>query len=222
MRGTAAGVVACALVAWSSAARADDQEPPPATATPPPVTTHVVTKLDDSYSHAGQVGISARVGTGMRFLSTYQQTTPCDDTGDRACFAREPFTLELEAAYGIDSRIDVLAEISFGLEQDFSSIPQIDNGPHLVRLSPGFRFFFGQSKNSKLFATIQAVFDFSEYKDAGGMSLGNDFGLRNINAFMYDVNHSFGFYLFGGETFGFARWFDVELEAGVGVQLRYP
>jgi hypothetical protein len=227
MRGSAVGVVSCAAAcaaSWTGVARADmAPAPPPVTSAAAPAVAPAppAPAASDELSHAGQVGITARLGTGVRFLSTYQQTTTCNDTGDRACFARVPTVLELEVAYGLDRRIDVLGEIGIGLEQDFSSVSSIA-GPHEVRLSPGLRFYFGQSKHTKLFATVQVVFDFSDYKSDTGGSLGNDFGFRNVNAFLYDINKSVGVYVFGGETFEFARWFDVELEAGVGVQLRYP
>ena len=66
------------------------------------------------------------------------------------------------------------------------------------------------------------MFDFSDYKSDTGGSLGTDFGVRNINGFLYDINKSVGVYVFVGETLEFARWFDVELEAGIGIQGRYP
>jgi hypothetical protein len=219
-----------AVTAMAGSARADQAAPPPAppeTAQPaapaPIVATTTTPKRDDpdALNHAGQIGVTARVSTGMRFISTYNASTSCDANGGRACFAREPTALELELAYGLDKHIDLLAEFDLGLEQDFSSAPQIA-GPHIVRLSPGFRVFFAQDHHLRGFATVQAVFDFSDYKDSGGMSLGNDFGVRSIDAFVYDINRSVGVYIYAGETFMFDRWFDLELEAGLGVQLRYP
>ena len=50
----------------------------------------------------------------------------------------------------------------------------------------------------------------------------NDFGMRNSNGLMYDAIRNVGFYFQFGETIGFARWFRIELDAGLGVQVRFP
>jgi hypothetical protein len=224
-RGLAVALVAAfAGSAFASSAYADGEGSGGAALPAPPTLATAQPKPDDplALNHGGQIGVTARVATGMRFISTYDAGTVCDTAGDRACFAREPVTLELELAYGIDKHIDLLAEFALGLESDFASTAQPTGGPHIVRLSPGFRFFFAQDHHTRAFATVQAVFDFSDYKNSAGASLGNDFGVRNVNAYMYDFNRSFGAYLFAGETLMFDRWFDLELEAGLGVQLRYP
>jgi hypothetical protein len=91
-----------------------------------------------------------------------------------------------------------------------------------VRLSPGVRYFFSEGETTKLFTTAQVMFDFSSYKDVTGADKGNDLGLRNLNGLWFDVGHSIGAYVYAGETVAFARWLDLELEVGVGAQLRYP
>jgi len=158
----------------------------------------------------------------MRFISTYQQTTKCDSSGDQACFAREPTLLELELSYGLGRHVDLLGELDLGLEQDFSTTANSDNGPHLVRLAPGLRFWFGETRHTRIFVTAEAMFDLSDYRDSSGKGLGNDFGIRSVDGFEYDFNRKVGVYLYAAETAGFVRWFDIELEAGFGVQLRYP
>jgi hypothetical protein len=49
-----------------------------------------------------------------------------------------------------------------------------------------------------------------------------DYGLRNANGLMYDPNRNIGLYVQLGETFGFRRWFRMEVDVGVGVQIRLP
>ena len=50
----------------------------------------------------------------------------------------------------------------------------------------------------------------------------NDFGVRNSNGFMFEVMRNLGFYLQFGETVGFVRWLQFEIDAGLGVQARIP
>jgi hypothetical protein len=42
--------------------------------------------------------------------------------------------------------------------------------------------------------------------------------LRDI----HDLHHAYGFYVFVGETLTFKRWLMGDLEAGIGIQGRYP
>jgi hypothetical protein len=202
-------VAVVAVCAAASVARADFPVLPAVAPLPP---------LD----HDGQFGVAARIATGMRFISTYSQSTKCDSAGDQACFAREPTLLEFELSYGLGRHVDLLAEIDLGLEQDFSTTANTDNGPHLVRLDPGLRFWFGESRHTRIFVTAEALFDLSDYRNSSDQSLGNDFGLRSVDGFQYDFNRKFGVYIYGAETVGLVRWLDLELEAGFGMQLRYP
>jgi hypothetical protein len=131
--------------------------------------------------------------------------------------------LGVELAYGVHKRIDVLFELDLGLESDFSpTAVSSKDGPHPVKMSLGARRFFSEGEHSKLFATGQVVLDLSGYDDAAGSGRGNDFGLRNLNGFWYDIQREYGAYVYFGETATFARWFDFEVELGVGIQGRYP
>jgi len=46
--------------------------------------------------------------------------------------------------------------------------------------------------------------------------------VRNLNGLWFDLDDSYGFYGYVGETLSFSRWLRFELEAGVGFQGRYP
>ena len=43
-----------------------------------------------------------------------------------------------------------------------------------------------------------------------------------MNGLWFDLDRSYGAYVYVGETAMFARWLSFELEAGFGVQARYP
>ncbi|MBA3542168.1 MAG: hypothetical protein H0T79_21315 [Deltaproteobacteria bacterium] len=181
------------------------------------------------FPHKGQLGISARLALGLRAIATYGGEAYCG-TEDRStssgnapvCTGRTPMTLDFEVAYGVGRRVDLLLEFRFGLEKDFGSQPSLDNGPRLVKMSPGVRLFFSEGKRSKLFTTGQLVVDFSGYEDTAGQDRGNDIGIRNVNGLWFDFAREWGVYGFVGETATFARWINVELEVGIGIQGRYP
>ena len=181
------------------------------------------------FFHDGQFGISARFALGLRGITTYHDTDYCGSTSTDTstgnaplCLTRAPFALELEMAYGVGKRIDLLLEMQLGIERDFGSSASANDGPHTVRLSPGLRYFFSEGRTTKLFTTAQAVFDFTGFKDIAGVGRGADFGVRNLNGLWFDFHRSYGLYIFAGETLSVARWLNLELEAGVGIQARYP
>ena len=54
------------------------------------------------------------------------------------------------------------------------------------------------------------------------LDLGTDFGVRNVSGLWIDLDRSYGFYVFVGETATFARGLRFELEGGLRIQGRYP
>lgn len=183
----------------------------------------------ERFSHEGQFEVSARFGLGYRAIVPYEDNTYCGKTSNDAeggiapaCVGRAPFALDFELGYGIAAKIDLLLELRLGLEPDFDATPTGDDGPHTFHLSPGARFFFNDAGRSKLFTTAQIVLDISNYKAPGGGDRGADFGVRNLSGLWFDLDRAYGFYVFVGGTAGFVRWFDFQLDAGVGIQGRYP
>lgn len=179
------------------------------------------------FSHHKQFQISARLPFGLRGIATYDEDY-CGDTDTsrptglaRVCTGRSPQAIDFELGYGIKPKIDLLLELRLGIEQDFGPTPVSDEGPRALHLSPGGRFFFSQDR-MKFFTTAQLVFDFAGYEDTAGKALGMDFGVRNVTGLWIDFSRSYGLYFFVGETATFARWLRFELEAGVGIQGRYP
>ena len=234
-------VVALVIATGVSSARADGGLAPakdPDGSSPSPAagsgdaTTPLPPLRDPSkgpFEHKGQFGVSLRLAEGLRGIATYHNGDYCgatstDETNGLAavCLSRSPIALELEMAYGAGRHLDVLLEMKLGLESDFGATPNATSGPHTVFLSPGLRYFFAEGRNSKLFTTAQAVFDFTDYTDQNGNSRGTDFGVRNLNGLWFDLHRAYGFYVFAGETLSVVRWLDLDLEIGVGLQARYP
>ncbi len=183
----------------------------------------------DTFSHQGMFEVSLHLALGLRAIVPYDKTDYCGaadastSTGNApVCTGRAPFSMDLELGYGLRRRIDVFAEVRLGIQGDFSpTLNSADEGPRMIHISPGARFFFSDARSTKLFTTAQAVFDFAGYKDPSGADRGNDLGIRNLNGLWLDLEKAYGFYAFIGETLTFSRWLRFELEAGIGVQARY-
>ncbi len=183
----------------------------------------------EMFSHQGQLGLSVRTALGLRAIVPYHESDYCGasdasvTTGNAAvCTARSPMSLGFEGSYGVTHSIDLLLEMRVGLETDFGPTSAGGSGPRALFLSPGARFFFNEAHRSSLFATAQAVFDFSGYKDATGAGRGTDIGFRNLLGYWFDLHKAYGLYVFAGDTATFSRWIRLELEAGIGFQGRYP
>jgi hypothetical protein len=46
--------------------------------------------------------------------------------------------------------------------------------------------------------------------------------MRNANGLMWDPIRNVGFFVQFGETIGLMRWFRIDLDVGLGAQIRFP
>jgi hypothetical protein len=238
---TAAVTIVVASGAAGGVARAQPAPAPVTTDAPPPDDddggTGTEPGLINPQHHAGagavrgghyhQIGVGFQFGLGMRGINPYTDGAYCGKRGQNGganeayCLDRSPAALDLELTYGIKPETELLLEIRLGLERDFGAAPGVE-GPRVHHFAPGARFFFADTGRAKFFSTIQAVIDITGYEKATGGTYGTDLGLRNVNGFWFDVHHAYGFYAFFGEELGIKRWLSAGLEAGLGVQGRYP
>lgn len=177
--------------------------------------------------HRHQLGLALAFPIGLRVVSPYDGeycgTSAPEATGGNSplCGGRSPISLDLTLSYGVWSRFETIVEVRLGLEPDFGPTAGAD-GPRVHHVAPGVRAYYSDALASKVFSTLQAVIDFSDYRDATGASLGTDLGVRNLNGLMYDLDERIGVFAFVGETVSFTRWIRLELEAGIGIQGRLP
>jgi hypothetical protein len=180
-------------------------------------------------SHMGQFGLSGELATGYRVLIPYNEEY-CGETNSEGrkavCTGRAPFTLDLGLSYGLNPKVELLASLRLGLEQDFGEVGA--NGPRARGFAAGIRIFLESEGTLKFFSTIEGVVDTTDYSrttvggNGSGVSSGADFGVRNVNAFEIDLHRTFGVYVHFGETATFVRWMHFELSAGIGAQVRFP
>lgn len=234
-RGLAVLVLLAPALAWADAplAPVDDTDGARTTApeAPPEIPSETGAQEIGSMraGHHRQIGLSAQIVSGSRFIKTWDPDDYCGDrsseisTGNAAyCFSRVPVTLDLTATYGVRPHIELMFEMRFGLERDFGATANSGNGPRLRHYSPGVRFYFNDKGLLKFFSTAQIALDATGYKDASNESRGVDFALRNANGIFLDFHDAYGAYVFFGEELEFKRWLEAGLELGVGIQGRYP
>jgi hypothetical protein len=178
---------------------------PPA---PPPA------RNPDDRSHYHQFGLAVTAGTGYRVMFKYSSATTCNGVdGNTTCYYRSPAFLDAKAFFGVSKSVDLVVEQRFGLETDFFS-------NHDLLLMPGIRVYPDASQAFKFYVQIQLVIDLS---DPGNTSPNRyDFGFHEANGFQWDFLRWGGAYLQISETFGFVRSFNFQLEAGIGVEGRFP
>jgi hypothetical protein len=133
------------------------------------------------------------------------------------CAHSVPFFLDFQLSFGVAARADLIADIRFGLQSD-PAIPR----SHQFALAPGLRFWLDQDVALKFYTTLQFVYDYTDFSAALTGISNSDYGVRNANGLMYDPIRNVGFYLQFGETIGFVRWFRIDLDVGLGAQIRFP
>ncbi len=168
--------------------------------------------------HRYQTGLSIMPGTGFRAIVPYEDHQACGDSSGndskRVCTHRSPFFIDLQLSFAPGRRVDIIADFRFSLGTDPAT-----KDSHQFAFAPGLRFWLDQEVDVKFYTTLQMVYDQTEY---AAPIRSSDFGVRNANGLMYDPIRNVGFFVQLGETIGFLRWFRMELDLGVGVQLRFP
>lgn len=179
---------------------------------------------DGPKDHAGQVGISMQIPVGVRAIVPYDGEY-CGSRGSNesanaeVCVGRTPATLDFVLAYGLRPHLELMLELRVGLERDFGATAAMaDAGPRLFHWSPGVKVYFAEARTSKLFSTVQLAIDHTGYAGVPG----TDVFLRNVNGLQWDLHPSYGLFVFVGEELAFRRWFWIGVEAGIGIQGRYP
>jgi hypothetical protein len=174
-------------------------------------------------NHRLQTGLSIMPGTGYRLIVPYKDGQECGDASGiakkRVCAHSVPAFLDFQLSFGVGSRVDLIADIRFGLQSD----PAISGaGSHQFALAPGLRFWLDQEVALKFYTTLQFVYDYTDFAASGTGISSSDVGVRNANGLMYDPIRNVGFFVQFGETIGFMRWFRIDLDVGLGAQIRFP
>jgi hypothetical protein len=167
-------------------------------------------------SHRFQGSLGVIVGTGYRGLVRYHGTQgTCEDVAgsDKTfCHSRVPTFLDLQGAFGVTRGLSAIVDFRLGLEQDFThSRP--------LALAPGIKYYIDAEDRLKFFITLQLAIDFTgQLPDVPR----TDIGIRNAVGLQFDLHRMFGFWLQLGDTLAFRRYFRFELDAALGLEVRFP
>jgi hypothetical protein len=170
-------------------------------------------------NHKFQTGLSIMPGTGYRLIVRYKEGQYCGDSSGQnkpLCANYVPMFLDFQLAFGVAARADVILDLRFGMQSD-PAVP----GNHQFAVAPGLRFWLDQDVALKFYTTLQFVYDHTDFANSGGIR-SSDVGMRNANGLMYDPIRNVGFFVQFGETIGFMRWFRIDLDVGLGAQIRFP
>ena len=171
-------------------------------------------------NHKFQTGLSIMPGSGYRLIVRYKEGQFCGDSSGipnkPVCAHYVPVFLDFQLAFGVATRADVILDLRFGLQSD-PAVP----GNHQFAVSPGLRFWLDQEVALKFYTTLQFVYDHTDFSSSGRIR-SSDVGMRNANGLMYDPIRNVGFFVQFGETIGFMRWFRIDLDIGLGAQIRFP
>ena len=171
-------------------------------------------------NHKFQTGLSIMPGTGYRLIVRYKEGQYCGDssgiTGKPLCANYVPVFLDFQLAFGVGARADIIADLRFGLQSD-PAVP----GSRQFAVAPGLRFWLDQEVALKFYTTLQFVYDHTDFSNSPGIN-SSDVGMRNANGLMWDPIRNVGFFVQFGETIGFMRWFRIDLDVGLGAQIRFP
>jgi hypothetical protein len=171
-------------------------------------------------NHKFQTGLAVMPGTGYRLVVPYQDGEFCGDSSGqnmkRVCAHAVPAFLDFQLAFGVAARADVILDLRFGLQSD----PAVPGNRQFV-VAPGLRFWLDQDVTLKFYTTLQFMYDHTDFSTSPPIR-SSDVGMRNANGLMYDPIRNVGFFVQFGETIGFMRWFRIDLDIGLGAQIRFP
>jgi len=189
--------------------------PPPAPAADaaPPAKVFPLLRRPD-LDHKLQFGFALLPGIGYRAIFPYQENVGCGQTDKRVCSGRLPFFIDVQPSFGFAIHWDVLVDLRFGIEQDFTQTRQF-------AVAPGFRYWVDPELPVKFFTSLQVAYDVTAQRN-GLLKHNDDVAFRNSNGMMFEVLRNFAFFIQAGETIGFVRWLRFEIDLGVGVQARIP
>jgi hypothetical protein len=176
---------------------------------------------EPAFTHKGQVELHLQGVMGYRSILTYDEEF-CGDLKDNGenrstCYGRSPFGFDVGLGYGVLSMLEVFLEMRLGVERDIGLSPNMD-GPRMVALAPGVKAYLGRIGEMAFFSTLQFPIDFTSFDQVDK----NDFGVRNVNGLQLDLHRTFGIYVMFGEEVSWRRWLRFEIEAGLGIQARFP
>lgn len=203
------------MLVGTAAAQAPSEEPTPQAPpsgepSKPPAAAPAKPQAKTTLDHRFQFGLGVRAGTGYRVIMPYHEEN-CGQVDKSVCGSRQPFWLEVSPSFGITRSLELLVDVRFALEEDFT-----DSRAFFV--APGIKYYTDAEDLFKFFFTGQAVFENQEQKEDLSSF---DIGIRSAMGVQFDLLRYVGLFAQGGIIIGFKRWLTFVIDFAVGVQARY-
>jgi hypothetical protein len=223
MRRLAGVVVVLALS--SSVAEAQEPRPPaePAQAAEPGKPVQPTKAPDKAQSkplnHRYQFGLAVRAGTGYRVIAPYHDEY-CGEMANATekkavCGSRQRAWLELSPSFGITRSLEVLLDVRFYLEEDWTAT-------RAYFFAPGIKYYTDPDGLFKFFATFQLGFETQDYSSSQASTVSNfDVAIRSAFGVHFDLVRHVGLFAQGGVILGMSRWLSFVADFAGGVQGRF-
>ncbi len=158
------------------------------------------------------------VNEGYTFAIRYGSGAPCDAAGSTFCRGRSPVMMDFAAGFGVTEWLEIEARFRLGVESVYGveASPTARPGQGLpMQAGVGIRGYSGEANRLKFAVGVAVLADFTSNQ-------GTDVVARVDENLHFDVVRQFGFYFQLGETIQPLRAFTFSLDAGLGVQGRFP
>lgn len=162
-----------------------------------------------------QAEIRASVMEGYTIAVKYGSGAPCDTVGQVFCHNRTPVMMDFAAGFGVLEWLEIEARFRLGLESVFGVEPGAAGHGLPMQAGLGIRAYGSETSRFKFAFGVAVLADFTN-----GQS--TDVVARLDEGIHYDVERHFGFYLQLGETIQPLRALTLTIDAGLGIQGRFP
>lgn len=171
------------------------------------------------FGHRFQGGIGFVVGSGYFFEAAYGGSY-CymeDEPEPSVCHGRTPVFFDFQLSFGVTDGLEILLEYRLGLlEESFGG----DEGVLPTTSRPmafgfGIRYFIGATNRIKAFLGALLDIDFTQ-----GLKV--DVFVRPLFGLQIEIVRWVAFFLQGSVNLSFVRSFGIALDAGGGLQFRFP
>jgi hypothetical protein len=171
-------------------------------------------------NHRFQFGLAVRAGTGYRVIAPYHDEF-CGEMANATekkavCGSRQRAWLELSPSFGITRSLELLVDVRFYLEEDWT-------GTRAYFFAPGIKYYTDPDGLFKFFATFQVGFetqDYSGHPQAATVS-NFDVAIRSAFGVHFDLIRHVGLFAQGGVILGMSRWLTFVADFAGGVQGRF-
>lgn len=172
------------------------------------------------WGHQRQVSIRFAAAEGARLAIRYGNGDPCGGTGAIFCYGRAPVLFDAVLGFAPISYLEVEARVRFGETVNNGEVSAGGSLP--VAAGIGIRYYGTDQSPLKFIFGFAAMIDFTAPGSGAAARFPSDIVFRAEEGLQYDLARYFGVYAQLGETISFLRSLALIVDAGIGIQGRFP